>query len=179
MSIFERLPPFDQESGYLQVVIDTPKGRRNKFAYDFEKQTYVLKAVLPEGMVFPFDFGSIPGTRASDGDPIDVLVLMDEPTFCGCLVEARLLGVIEANQTDTGKGGREKRERNDRLIAVAAESPAHEKVKALKDLDSGLLDQIEHFFVNYNRERGRKFTPLGRRGAKHAEKLVRKQRREG
>jgi inorganic pyrophosphatase len=178
MSIFERLPAFDKKSGYLQVVIDTPKGRRNKFAYDFEKQTYVLKSVLPEGMVFPFDFGSIPGTRAPDGDPLDALVLMDEPTFCGCLVEARLLGVIEANQTDKEKGG-EKKERNDRLIAVAAESLAHEKVKALKDLDSALLDQIEHFFVNYNLERGRKFTPLGRRGIKHAEKLVRKQRREG
>jgi inorganic pyrophosphatase len=179
VSVFERLMPFDQESGHLHVVIDTPKKSRNKFAYDFEKQSYVLKATLPEGMVFPFDFGSIPGTRAADGDPLDVLVLMDEPTFCGCLVEARLIGVIQASQTDARKGGPRKRERNDRLIAVAVKSSAHEQVKSLKELGPGLLDQIEHFFVNYNRQRGRVFKPLGRRGAREAAALIRKQQRQG
>jgi inorganic pyrophosphatase len=85
-------------------------------------------------MVFPFDFGSIPGTVAADGDPLDVLVLMDEPAFVGCLIQARLLGVIEAEQTEAGKT-----ERNDRLIAVASESHTHASLKSLKKLDRKLL----------------------------------------
>jgi inorganic pyrophosphatase len=108
------------------VIIDTPKGCRNKYAFDLKHKAYVLKAMLPRGAVFPFDFGSIPGTEAQDGDPLDALVLMDEPAFTGCLIEARLIGVIEAKQTEDGKT-----ERNDRLIAVAAESPGHQKVNHL------------------------------------------------
>jgi inorganic pyrophosphatase len=129
-----------------------------------------LKTVLPHGTVFPFDFGSIPGTTADDGDPLDVLVLMDEPVFIGCLVEARLLGVIEAKQTEDGKT-----ERNDRLIAVAAESHTHGGLKSLQKLDSKLLDEIEHFFISYNDARGKKFKPLARKGPAAAKRLIKKQ----
>ena len=108
--------------------------------------------------VFPFDFGSIPGTVAEDGDPLDVLVLMDEPVFIGCLVETRLLGVIEAEQTEAGET-----ERNDRLIAVAAESHTNATLKSLKKLDSKLIGEIEHFFVSYNDARGKKFKPTTRK----------------
>src|SRR5438270_8397211 len=117
MNPLTKLPPFDPKSDALHVVIDTPKGCRNKFAYDEKRKCYLLKTVLPHGAVFPFDFGSIPGTIAEDGDPLDALVLMDEPAFCGCLIESRLVGVIEAEQSETGKI-----ERNDRLVAVAAEA---------------------------------------------------------
>ena len=103
MKLLETLPPFDRKSGNLNVVIDTPKGSRNKFAFDFDRRAYVLKTVLAKGLRFPFDFGSIPGTVADDGDPLDALVLMDEPAFTGCLVETRLIGVIEAEQTKDGK----------------------------------------------------------------------------
>src|SRR4029453_11308915 len=99
MALLNKLKPFDKKKGNLNAVIDTPKGSRNKYAFDFDVGMYRLKSVLPEGAVFPFDFGSIPGTVAEDGDPLDVLLLMDEPAFAGCLVEARLLGVIEAGHT--------------------------------------------------------------------------------
>src|SRR5438045_4824645 len=151
MNALKKLPPFDPKSDCLNVVIDTPKGARNKFAYDDERETYALKAVLPQGTVFPFDFGSIAGTIAEDGDPIDALVLMDEPAFVGCLVEARVIGVIEANQTEDGQT-----ERNDRIIAVAAESHTHRDIKSLDDLNKTLLGEIEHFFVSYNEQRGKK-----------------------
>src|SRR5437762_3883278 len=75
----KRLPPFDSKSGTVNIVIDTPKGCRSKFAYDKKRKAYVLKSILPQGALFPFDFGSIPGTVADDGDPLDALVLMDEP----------------------------------------------------------------------------------------------------
>jgi len=170
MKLLRKLKPFDRESGNLNVVIDTPKGSRNKYAFDFKINAYKLKTVLPHGTVFPFDFGSIPGTVAQDGDPLDVLVLMDEPVFIGCLVQARLLGVIEAEQTE----GR-KTERNDRLIAVAAESHTHGALRVLQELDSKLLCEIEHFFASYNDARGKKFKPIARKGPAVAKGLIKKQ----
>src|SRR5881392_941690 len=106
------LPPFDEQSHAVNVVIETPKGSRNKFKFDESCGVFSLGSVLPAGSVFPYDFGYIPGTRADDGDPLDVLLLMDVPAFAGCRVQSRLIGVIEAEQTD--KDGTE---RNDRLVA--------------------------------------------------------------
>lgn len=174
MNLLKNLPPFDRKSGNVNVIIDTPKGCRSKFAFDMKREAYVLKSVLPHGAVFPFDFGSISGTVAEDGDPVDALVLMDEPAFCGCLIESRLVGVIEAEQSESGKT-----ERNDRLIAVAAKSPTHAEIKSLADLSPALLKEIEHFFISYNQERGKKFRPLARRGPKRAERLVKEQVRRG
>jgi inorganic pyrophosphatase len=166
-SPLETLAPFDHESGNLNVVIETPKGCRNKYGFDFELQSYRLKGVLPAGAAFPFDFGSIPGTRGDDGDPLDVLLLMDDPVFTGCLVEARVLGVIEAEQTEKGKT-----ERNDRLIAVAAHSHTHASLKSLSKLEPKLVDEIEHFFVSYNAARGKKFKPISRKGPLAAKRLI-------
>src|SRR5207247_10386193 len=106
------------------------------------------KRVLPHGAVFPFDFGSIPATVADDVDPVDALVLMDEPAFCGCVIESRLVGVIEAEQSEDGKT-----ERNDRLIAVAAKSQTHAEVKSLSDLSTAVLKEIEHFYISFRHER--------------------------
>src|SRR3954464_7536915 len=100
-SPFARMGPFDPETGDLNMIIDTPKGSRNKFKYDEAHGLFKLSGVLPAGASFPFDFGYVPSTRGEDGDPVDVLVLMDEPAFAGCLVPARLIGVIEAEQTET------------------------------------------------------------------------------
>ncbi len=94
---------------------------------------------------------------------------MDEPAFVGCLVESRVVGVIEANQTEDGKT-----ERNDRIIAVAAESHTHRDIKSLDDLNKTLLEEIEHFFVSYNEQRGKKFESLGHRGPQRARSLVNK-----
>src|SRR5438552_16215163 len=92
---------------------------------------------------------------------------MDEASLTGCLIEVRLIGVIEAEETEDGKA-----ERNGRLIAVATESPGHQKVKSLRDLDPAVIKEIEHFFVSYNQEKGRKFKPISRPGPQKAERLV-------
>ena len=93
------LPPLETEDGTtINVVIETPKGSRNKYAFDAERKIFQLKRVLPVGMAFPYDFGFIPSTKADDGDPVDVLVLMDEPAFPGCLLKCRVIGVIEGEQ---------------------------------------------------------------------------------
>ncbi len=103
MSPLSKLVPFDRKSGNVNVVIDTPKGSRNKYSWDEKRELFELSGVLPAGAVFPYDFGYIPKTIDDDGDALDALLLMDEPAFTGCLVVARLLGVIEAEQTEKGK----------------------------------------------------------------------------
>ncbi len=161
----DRLAPFDDEC--LTVVIETPKGSPNKLAFEPRYSTFVLKGVLPAGAVFPFDFGFVPSTRADDGDPLDVLVLMDAPVFPGCIVPSRLIGVIEAEQTENGQT-----ERNDRLLAVAANSAAHRSIQQLADLSQDLIAQIEHFFVSYNETKGKRFEVKRRAGKTRALALV-------
>src|SRR5262245_39465179 len=107
------LPVADADSGRVNVVVDTPKGCRNKYKFDEDHGQWRLSKVLPQGASFPFDFGFVPSTEADDGDPIDVLLIADEPTFVGCIVPSRLIGVLEAEQTEKGKTIR-----NDRLVAV-------------------------------------------------------------
>src|SRR3954466_6127050 len=162
------LPAFDPDSGDLNAVVETIKGSRNKFAYDESLGLFRLKGVLPAGASFPFDFGFVPSTKGEDGDPLDVLVLMDEPAFAGCLVPARLLGVITPEQRE--RDGTV--EQNDRLVAVASDSHTHEGVRTLGDLSPQLLDEIEHFFISYNEIRGKTFTPTGRKGPQAARNIV-------
>ena len=161
------LEPFDDE-GRLNVVIETPRGSRNKYDYDEGTGLFRLAGVLPSGASFPFDFGFVPSTLGGDGDPLDVLVLMDEPAFTGCLVGVRLVGVVVAEQTE--RGG--ETERNDRLIGVAAESRLLRHVRALGSLSPALLKEIEHFFISYNQIKGKEFKPLGRFGPQKALKIV-------
>ncbi|HJX01090.1 MAG TPA: inorganic diphosphatase [Terriglobales bacterium] len=167
-----RLPSFDGD-GQVQVVIETPKGSRNKYAFDPEQRSFKLKKVLPEGMVFPHDFGFIPSTEAEDGDPLDVLILMDQPAFPGCVVEARLVGVIEGEQWEDGN-----KQRNDRLLAVSNTSHTHSDIKSVDDLNASLLREIQHFFVNYHANDGTKFKVLGCKGPATAAKYVKKAARK-
>ena len=164
---FDKIPPFDPDSNTVHVIIDTPKGNRNKFSWSEKWQLFEMSGVLPAGAIFPYDFGFIPQTRGGDGDPLDVLVLMDEPGTIGCLVRTRLLGVLEAEQTEEGNTSR-----NDRLIGVAVKSRIDSDYKTLKDLNEKLVEEIEHFFVSYNASKGKKFKPLGRFGPERAQRLV-------
>src|SRR5262245_49962999 len=143
----------------VNVVVETPAGSRNKYRYDESAGSFVLHKVLPLGMAFPFDFGYVPGTKAEDGDAIDVVLLGGEATFAGCVVPARILGVIEAEQRQEGK----KTIRNDRLIATAQTEKIHPPWTDLADVPAALLDHVERFFVLYNQVEGRVFAPLGRR----------------
>ena len=169
-----QLDPFDPDTQDLNVIVETPKGSRNKFDFDQKQGIFKLSGVLPAGANFPFDFGFVPSTLGEDGDPLDVLVLMDEPAFTGCLIPSRLIGVITAEQTE--RDGETMR--NDRLIAVAAASRAHASLKSLEQAGVAvggdiLLDEIEHFFISYNTIKGKQFNPLGRFGPQRAEALVR------
>jgi inorganic pyrophosphatase len=150
------------------VVIETPKGTQNKFVYKPEFDGFMLSGVLPAGAVFPFDFGFVPSTLGEDGDPLDVLVLMDAPAFVGCIVPCRLIGAIEAEQGDEGH-----LEKNDRLLAVASKSLTHRSLEDIADVSPDLVGQIEHFFVSYNQLKGKVFRVTNRAGRSRAQALVR------
>lgn len=153
--------------GHVRVVVETPRGSCQKFKYDEENDVFKLSHVLPVGLEFPFEFGFIPETLGEDGDPLDVIVVMDGPTFAGCVVESRVIGVIEANQTEG-----ERTFRNDRLVAVPKDSARHSSVIELSDLGERTVKEIEQFFEYYNKLRGRKFEILRRLGSKDAHSLL-------
>lgn len=165
---FNKITPV--EDGLVNVIIETPKESQNKFSYDLELKIFRLKKTLPMGTMFPFDFGFIPNTRAEDGDPVDVLVIMDQCAFPGCLVQCRMLGVLEAIQTE--KNG--KQERNDRLVGVADCSILYADLKKVQDINKHMVQEIENFFIDYNRHMGKKFEPLKWGDEKDALKLIKK-----
>jgi len=164
----DRLPTFDDETACLMVVIETPKGSRNKLTYVPAHDALVLKRVLPQGMSFPFDLGFIPSTLGDDGDPLDVLVLLDESVPAGCIVPSRLIGVIDARQSDDAGEMVE----NARFIAVGERCELFADVKRMSDLPAAVLRQIEQFFVSYNEQAGKRFEVSGSRGGTAARHLL-------
>jgi inorganic pyrophosphatase len=161
----ERLEAFDKKK-CVNVIVETPKGSRVKYAYMPESGLFRIKRALPEGMVFPFNFGFIPSTLGDDGDPIDILIINEEPVVSGCLLKARLLAVIKAKQIEDGETVE-----NDRIIgeAIPEETPP-EFYEA--ELDKRRLTQIKFFFIAYNKFGGKKFKVSGIGGSQQAEKLI-------
>jgi inorganic pyrophosphatase len=163
---YKNIPPFHKD-GLLNVVIETKKQCRNKYGFDENLRAFRLKKILPFGMVFPYDFGFIPGTRGEDGDPLDVMVLMDNPVFAGCVVRARLIGVIQGEQTEG-----EVTDRNDRFVAIEPTCREFKDATNIQDLDKQLIKEVEQFFVQYNKLESRKYRLLGCLGADAARKMV-------
>ena len=163
-----KLKPLDSDDKkMLRVVIETPKGSRNKFAFDPDERIFELKKVLPAGMTFPYDFGFVPSTEADDGDPVDVLVLMDEPAFPGCVLTCRPIGVIEGEQ-----GDKKDKERNDRIVAVEQGAHRWADIKTVTDLGKKFCRELEEFFVNYHKLSAQQYRVLGVKGPDQARKLV-------
>lgn len=152
------------EPGLVNIMIDTPKGSRNKFKYDEKARCFRLSRILPAGACFPYDFGSIPMTLAEDGDALDVLVISDTSSFPGCLVTGKLIGTITAEQSE-----KKRTIRNDRLLAVPV-TPANPPIFAhIDDLPDAWVTEIEHFFVSYNQAQGREYKPIKHGGPQEAE----------
>ena len=104
-AVLSELATFDEETGNLRIIVETPKGSRNKYKYDPACDCLELATALPEGMVFPYDFGFVPATAGEDGDPLDVLVLMDAPVVPGCVIRGRLLGVSKRDNAKRKRTG--------------------------------------------------------------------------
>ena len=124
----------------IEAVIEIPKGSRNKYELDHATGAVWLDRMLFTATQYPADYGYIPGTLADDGDPLDVLVLLDEPTFPGCHIRARVVGVFRM---------RDEKGNDEKILAVPATDPRWERVSDLEDLPSHLLNEIAHFFAVY------------------------------
>ena len=161
-------------TGERIAVIETPAKSRFKIDYDADREIFHVHHALPEGMSFPFDFGFIPRTRGMNGDPLEVLILMDEPGYPGLVVRIGVMGVLEAEQT-----GNDSTFRNDRIIARALDSSYLSQLSTLGALSPQLLDHLETFFISYNRLRGKIFKPLGRSGPEVAEEIIRQSSLDG
>ncbi len=168
MTPYAKLPAFDS-SGQLNAVVDTPKGSNAKYKLDDATGLFRLGKCLPAGAAFPYNFGFIPGTKGGDGDPLDVLILMEAQVLLGIVVPVCLIGVLKVEQTETD--GR--LVRNDRLLAVLETPYNPPDITDIADVHPHRLDEIEHFFKSYNDMEGRDFRTIGRHGAEAARTLVR------
>jgi inorganic pyrophosphatase len=152
----------------ITAMIECPKGSNQKFDYDPAEKRFKLNKILPAGLVFPFDFGMIPGTKGEDGDPLDIIVISEGSTFPGCLVDCRIIGGLKAEQTE--RNGH--KVRNDRFIGIPDVSQLYSDIHTLEELPQVLIDQLEAFFKNYNEQAGKKFKVTARLNAPQAAKLL-------
>jgi inorganic pyrophosphatase len=154
----------------VDVVIETPKGSAQKYDYIPNTPFFKMKKILPSGMVFPYDFGFIPGTKGEDGDPLDVIVISEFNSFPGVIIKCRIIGGIKAEQSE-GKNGH-KMIRNDRYLAIPKCSNIFQNIEKMTDLPKQITDELEEFFVDYNRLEGKKFKALDKIGPKEVQQLI-------
>lgn len=124
----------------VDVFVEVPMGSRNKYEWDFTRQAMVLDRTLYSAVQYPGDYGFVPDTLARDGDHLDALCILGVPTFPGCTVSARILGVLDMSDD---KGPDEK------LLVVAEHDPRWQGLRELADVPSHLLDEIAQFFGTY------------------------------
>lgn len=134
-----RIPP-QPSSGLLNVLIEIPAGSKNKYEFDKDMNAFALDRVLYSSVQYPYDYGFIPNTLADDGDPLDGMVLIDQPTFPGCVIEARPIGMLE--MIDGG-------DRDEKLLCVPAKDPRYTHINSLENIAPHRLDEIAEFFRSY------------------------------
>ena len=158
------IPPGTTQAGVVNMIVEIPKGRRNKFEVDKQTGLMKLDRYLYSSSVYPGDYGFIPQTLAEDGDALDVLVMVNEPTFSGCLIEARVVGLFRMK--DRGQ--------NDfKVLGVPQTDPLFAEIRKLEDVPKHFLREVEHFFGTYKQLEGAHTESLGWIGAEEATKEVR------
>jgi inorganic pyrophosphatase len=156
------------DKNLTDVIVETPAGCNVKYKYELQYKLFKLHKAMPEGMVFPYDFGFIPGTKGGDGDPLDVLVVSEFKMFPGSLVTCRIVGAIAAEQKDVNKDW----VRNDRFIGIPEKSKVYAHIQTLKDISEKILSETEHFFKSYTSIEGKQFEILKRIDADEAFDLI-------
>ncbi|MEK9147744.1 MAG: inorganic diphosphatase [Patescibacteria group bacterium] len=134
------IKPYKKEPDIINTLIEVPKGSRNKYELDKELNVYKLDRVLYSSVQYPGDYGHIPNTLWDDGDPLDVLIKVREPSFPGCLIEARIIGIL--NMQDNG-------DNDAKILAVPNDDPYYERIKDINDVSPAFLKEVEHFFQVY------------------------------
>jgi len=157
----------EKKEDSFEIIIETPKGSRNKYKYNEKKGTFILHKILPTGFSFPLDFGFIPDTKAEDGDPLDIMLVTQQSTFPGCHIDCRIIGGIKAKQTENGK-----EVRNDRFFAVPVCDDTYSPIRDIKGLSKELIDEITNFFIAYRKYENVEFVPLSLLTAEEAKKII-------
>ena len=166
MPNFINLPSFT-EDGDVYVVIETPRGSRAKFAYEPKLETFTLSKSLLVGLTYPHDWGFVPSTKADDGDPLDIMVVHDAPTFPGLVLTCRIIGILQIKQKDKGKV-----ERNDRLFAVPRKSHSEQALRDVRELSKPIREELEKFFIATDELEDKKLEIIGWKGPKVALKAI-------
>lgn len=154
----------------IEVTVEIPQGSRNKYEYDHVRHRFVLDRVLYSSVHYPCDYGFLEGTMAEDGDPLDVLVVISEPTFSGCVVRARPVGALDMADE---KG------HDYKILAVAHDDPRWDETHALEDLSPHRLREIENFFDTYKALEGRETQINGWVGRDEAWQIIEEAMRNG
>jgi len=161
--------PALRDDGSVNVVVESPRGSAVKFKYDPEIERFVLSRPLPAGLVYPHDWGFVPSTRASDGDPLDALIAWDGASYPGIVIPCRLIGVLEVEQTNAKSHARE---RNDRIIALPLKAPRQDDIHSVFDFSDRWRSELERFFVNAVAFERKELQILGWNGPTEAEALL-------
>lgn len=163
MNLWKEIPTGPSIPEIIYAVVEIPKGSRNKYEYDKDMEAFTVDRVLYSPFTYPAEYGIIPQTLWDDGDPMDILVLMREPTFPGCVIEVRPIGImrmIDGEDTD------------DKILSVPVNDPIYKDVKNIDDVTDSLLNEIKHFFKEYKTLEGKKTKILGWEGAEAASKAL-------
>src|SRR5262245_46533392 len=162
-----------RKDGAFNVMVESPRGSPLKFKSDLRNNVMSISRPLPEGLVYPYDWGFIPSTRAADGDPLDAMIIWDGTSYPGVVIPCRLIGVLKASQTNLES---KQRERNDRVVALPLEAPRHAHIRSVFDLSERVRDELEQFFRHAVFFQRKNLELLGWDGPNEAEALVRASR---
>ena len=160
---YSKLPAGENAPDRVNAVIEIPHGSVNKYEYDKQLHVFRLDRTLYSPVHYPGDYGFIPSTLGHDGDPLDVLVLVDEPSFPGCLIEVRPIGVLR--MVDQGKG-------DEKILAVVESDPTYRQIKDYGQVFPHQLREIEHFFTIYKSLEGKKTEIVGFEGVEAARRII-------
>ncbi|HML05580.1 MAG TPA: inorganic diphosphatase [Methanobacterium sp.] len=159
MNLWKDLAPGPSVPEVIYAVIEIPKGSRNKYEYDKDMEAFALDRVLYSPFIYPAEYGIIPQTLYDDGDPMDVMVLMEQPTFPGCVIETRPIGIMR--MIDGG-------DNDDKILGVPINDPRFKDVTDIDDVPEHLLKEIAHFFKEYKHLEGKTTEVLGWENAEKA-----------
>jgi inorganic pyrophosphatase len=152
MNLWKDLEPGASIPDEVTAIIEIPKGSKNKYEYDKDIESFILDRVLYSSVVYPIDYGFIPQTIYDDGDPMDIMVLIDQPTFPGCVINTRPIGILK--MIDGG-------DKDFKILAVPIDDPRYEAVKDIFDIPSHILEEIAEFFNTYKNLEGKETEILG------------------
>ena len=162
MSLYD-LDPGQDCPELVRMIVEIPKNSTNKYEYDKKFGVFRLDRSLYSPMHYPGDYGFIPGTLAEDNDPLDVLCLVQEPSFTGCLIEVRPVGVL--NMVDT-------EEPDQKVLAVPTRNPRYDQIHTLDQIFPHVRREVEHFFSIYKEVEGRQIRMAGWGGPREARKAI-------